>query len=299
MPCYHPIPGWYAKRANADTGKRSIVFNLREGFKDKQAQVPCGQCIGCRLEYSRRWAVRCMHETKLHAESWFLTLTYRDDALKWTQNGEPTLCPRDVQLFLKRLRKAKGAGVRFFQCGEYGDLLGRPHHHMLVFNCSFPDKRWHKGEGETTLYSSKELEKLWGHGQCLIGTATFESAGYIARYTLKKVRGSGAESHYNGRVPEYLTMSRRPGIGAEWARRFHADWYPSDSMVVNGVSTKPPRFYDELVEKIRPGTIRRVKIKRKLQAEANPDNTGSRLVVREQVKRGAMGAITRSLEAES
>lgn len=293
MPCYHPIPAWYAKRVNPKTGKRGIVFNLNDGYKDRPVDVPCGGCIGCRLERARQWAVRCMHETKLHESNLFVTLTYEDAKLPLTKFGLPTLNPRDMVLFLKRLREKKGEGIRFFQCGEYGEQLGRPHHHALLFNCSFADSKFHTTAGDATLYVSEELNKLWGHGHCTVGEATFESAGYIARYTLKKVDGPAADVHYSGREPEYLTMSRRPGIGRGWAEKNRRDWYPSDSMIVNGVPCRPPRFYDNICEKEAPSLMRRVKAKRRREAAADVDNTGKRLVVREAVKQAAITTLKR------
>ena len=116
MPCYHPIPGYRAKSTNP-SGKRSIVFNLSEGFKNFAVSVPCGRCIGCRLERARQWSIRCIHEASLYEANCFVTLTYDDDNLPL----DGSLRPRDMVLFLKRLRKRFGPGIRFFQCGEYGD----------------------------------------------------------------------------------------------------------------------------------------------------------------------------------
>lgn len=107
MPCYHPLSGWYSKTRNA-SGKRSIVFNLQEAYKDKPLQVPCGRCIGCRLEKARQWAVRCMHEASLYDKNCFVTLTYDEDYCP------ESLIPEHFVLFMKRLRKRYGAGIRFF-----------------------------------------------------------------------------------------------------------------------------------------------------------------------------------------
>lgn len=291
MACYHPLAGWLAKQRNA-SGKRSIVFNVQEGYKDKPVSVPCGRCIGCRLERARQWAVRCMHEASLHEHNAFVTLTYGDSCPE-------SLRPRDFVLFMKRLRKAKGSGIRFFQCGEYGDKTFRPHHHALLFNCRFDDMERLRSGGadKNQLYSSASLDKLWSHGFGFIGTVTFESAGYVARYAMKKVVGAGAAEWYQGRVPEYLTMSRRPGVGAEWLRKFGSDVYPSDELVVNGVVTRPPRFYDDKVEARLPSVMRRIKRERVRRALADPNSTGPRLLVREAVKEGAIRALSRSLEA--
>lgn len=287
MPCYHPLTGWYAQRVN-ESGKRSIVFKYQEGFKDKPLQVPCGRCLGCRLERARQWAVRCMHEASLYEHNCFLTLTYREECCPESLNKD------DFVRFMKRLRKKYGFGIRFFHCGEYGDKRGRPHHHVILFNHDFRDKK--PMLGKTDLFTSDELDKLWPYGYSTIGRVTFESAGYVARYSMKKVVGEGADDWYAGRVREYLTMSRRPGIGTWWIETWHRDIYPSDQMIVNGVVTKPPRFYDEFIAKRRETMIRRVKAKRRVRGRESPDNTGKRLIVREIIKEAAIRTLTREVD---
>ena len=101
-------------------------------------------------------------------------------------------------------------GVRFFHCGEYGELLYRPHYHACLFGFDFSDKVLWSTRGGVRLYRSKILEKLWTFGFSTIGDVTFESAAYVARYCTKKITGDKADEHYNGRSPEYVTMSRPP-----------------------------------------------------------------------------------------
>jgi hypothetical protein len=43
---------------------------------------------------------------------------------------------------------------------------------------------------------------------------------------------------------EYTTMSRRPGIAADWFAKYYEDVYPSDSIYVNGRVMRPPKYYD-------------------------------------------------------
>lgn len=294
MPCYHPIPAWYAKDRN-ESGKRSMVFSPQSGVMEKvQAQVPCGTCIGCKLERARGWAVRCMHEAQLHDSNSFVTLTY-DDKHVPRIDGIPTLRPEDMVKFLKRLRKQ--FPVRFFQCGEYGANTLRPHHHALLFGVWFPDRvRYGYGsDGESPVFSSKRLDELWGYGKCLIGEVSSASAGYVARYTLKKQVDTRAFSG-DLRVPEYLTMSRNPGIGRGWWDLYWRDWYARDYMVVNGNKVKPPRYYDSLVEKFSPGLLRSIKSGRRKAAQKSADNSGSRLVVREAVKNGSVSFLSRDGE---
>lgn len=294
MPCYHPVPGWIASR-KTDNGRYKVVFSPESGINERrQVEIPCGKCIGCRLEYARNWAVRCMHEAKLYQDNCFVTLTYDDKNVPKLVDGQMTLRPRDVVLFLKRLRISVSDKIRFFQAGEYGEKLLRPHHHMLLFNFVPPDRVYYKSTGRgDRLYTSKWLRDLWPYGECYIGEVSFESAGYVARYSLKKVYGDAASTHYNGRVPEYLTMSRRPGIGFDWAMRFRHEWYRDDSVIVNGSECKPPRYYDSLEERYSPGRLARVKASRVKAACASPDNAGSRLISREAVKQSALSTLNR------
>lgn len=284
MPCYHPIPGWFSRHVNA-SGKRSIVFNVRDAATDQKTEVPCGQCLGCRLERSRQWAMRCMHEAKLHEDNCFITLTYSDaylSLLPQGRDGKASLDPRDFVLFMKRLRKAYDHPIRFFHCGEYGEQTERPHHHALLFGHRFDDLQLQSGrrtDGQQGI--SPELERLWGYGHCYVGDCTFESASYVARYSMKKITGPGADDHYQGRQPPYLTMSRRPGIASNFFDKYNAEIYNRDSCLINGREVKPPKFYDNKLEKLDQEQFLIVKDARKLAQSSNANNKPARLRVRE------------------
>ena len=138
MPCYNPLKVLITPSRNG--GKNHITFPKRGYFAyglptgASPAALPCGQCIGCRLERSRQWATRLMKELRLHNHASFITLTYDDNNLPKTADGVPTLCLRDMQLFLKSLRKHfQPVQLRYFQCGEYGEKTQRPHYHMILF----------------------------------------------------------------------------------------------------------------------------------------------------------------------
>ena len=123
MPCYHP---WLAYQCL--DGSVVSVERKGKGAVVRTLTLPCGQCVGCRLERSRQWAIRCMHEAQLHERNSFVTLTYKGDV------PDEGLRYRDFQLFMKRLRKyASGQQIRFYMCGEYGDEKGRPHFHACLF----------------------------------------------------------------------------------------------------------------------------------------------------------------------
>lgn len=253
--------------------------------------VPCGQCTGCRLERSRQWAMRCVHEAQLHEEKCFITLTYDNEHLP--HGG--TLVKRHFQLFMKRLRRELGGGIRYFHCGEYGERDKRPHYHALIFGTCFPDKRFHTRNAQgQTLYTSLVLQSLWGHGFCTIGEFTFETAAYCARYILKKVTGKPAAEHYRSvnldtgelvdRLPEYVSMSLKPAIGAEWFRKFQCDVYPDDFVVLRGKKLPVPRYYDSLLGRINEPLLKKLKVGRIVNGKLNAaNNTHDRLQVRAEV----------------
>lgn len=309
MTCYFPLHAYKGKSKEAD--KTVITFRRSDSWRGIELNLPCGQCIGCRLERSRQWAVRCMHEASLYEKNCFLTLTYDDENLP--PGG--SLCLKDYQDFMKRLRKRFGSGIRFFHCGEYGEQLGRPHYHSLLFNHDFDDKRLFSGNRGNSLYTSDTLSRLWPMGHSLIGAVTFESAAYVARYVMKKVNGEKAVDHYGGLVPEYITMSRGSkklgtgGIGKAWFDRFKSDVYPHDRVVVRGVPTRPPRFYDNLLAREDRSTFELLKIEREKNGlhyvddvlsdgrrVKVSDSCDARLLVKEVVKRASISALRRPLE---
>lgn len=304
MPCYRPRTGYRSKHVNPDTGKRSIVFNPHDGYVDLPQTVSCGQCIGCRLERSRQWAIRCLHESQLHPQNCFITLTYDNAHLP----PLGTLVLEDYQKFMKRLRKRYGEGIRFFHCGEYGEKFARPHYHACLFNFDFEDKTLFSVKKGNRLYISQSLSELWPFGFSTIGDVTFQSAAYVARYITKKINGKQALQHYEvvdqedgeimgRRRPEYVTMSRRPGIGREWLNKFTEDVYPSDFIVINGKKMKPPKYYDLNFEIENPELFAKVKLSREQRAELNKEHsTPERLDVREEIQQRRFKKLIRSYE---
>lgn len=262
MSCFKPLTGWYSKFKNL-SGKRSIVFNRNEALDPYHSlSIPCGQCIGCRLEKSRQWAIRCSLESQLYQNSYFLTLTYDDEHLP--RGG--TLVPEDLQKFLKKLRRyieyhGSSEKIRFFACGEYGDNFCRPHYHSIVYNIDIPDlRRFSTSFNGDIYYTSEIINKIWGHGYVIIGQVTFESCAYVARYVTKKITGDQAETHYQGRQPEFVRMSRRPGIGSAWLDQYKSDVYPHDYIVIrDGIKVKPPKYFDKLFESIAPDEMSIIK----------------------------------------
>lgn len=295
MTCFHPLSA-YQKTDG------SIVFR-EKGDIARALKLPCGQCIGCRLERSRQWAIRCVHEASLYDDNCFITLTYNPENLP--KHG--TLVLKHFQDFMKRLRKKYGSNIRFFHCGEYGELSGRPHYHAIIFNFDFPDKKFWTERNGHRCYRSDSLEKLWTLGQSEIGNVTFESAAYVARYIMKKINGDAAQNHYavidwtTGEVlaqrkPEYTTMSRRPGIGAGFFEKYSDDIYNHDRVIMRGREMRPPKFYDNRYEILNPIAYDEMKFTREKNAEKFAcDNTQDRLNVRERVKLESIKSLPRNL----
>lgn len=244
MRCFHPLEARRLPGGEVKVGRDPAGVPMR---------LRCGQCIGCSVSRSQDWAVRCCNEAKLYDQSVFVTLTWDEEKLKVLGKVVPlSLDHRPFQLFAKRARKALGP-FRYFMCGEYGTNFGRPHYHALMFGVGFPDRQVFK-TNPMTLYRSATLERLWPFGYSSIGDVTMESAQYVAGYVTQQKRGQEAEDHYwklneeTGELfqvtPEYGRMSLKPGIGAHFFDRFHAEVTVRDGSVVNGVVMKPPRYYD-------------------------------------------------------
>lgn len=219
----------------------------------------CGQCMECRLAYSREWAIRISHEARMHERSAFLTLTYSPDTLP----AYGQLLKRDLQLFFKRLRKRCGR-FRYVACGEYGERFRRPHFHVALFGIDFAGDRvvYSNGVDGDQLYVSRVLSDVWGKSEFpfghTIGSLTFESAAYIARYITKRITGVGCSplplysDPETGEIvlpnSEFLVMSK--GIGKAWFREyFMKDVYPHARVITEQGSPAPvPRYYKELLK---------------------------------------------------
>ena len=327
MPCYKPLR---AGLVDGPEGRRLVFKKVAHAPRNgKGISLPCGRCIGCRVERARQWAVWLMHENEMHEESCFITLTYSPEHLPANKSLSVEAC----QKFLKRLRaRIAPKKIRFFLAGEYGQecencgknkldcprsgcpqwkpILGRAHYHAILFGWSPPDPvLWKKSKGHD-LYMSEMLDDVWGMGNCSFGVVSFDSACYVASYAVKKVTGNKAADHYQGRKPEFVVMSRggktakgkAGGIGYGWMEKYGSDVYPDDEVIVRGHSTRPPRYYDSLLEKKDPDLLEKIKLRREEQALVLNDlvlksgdvvkvaesNNARRLAVRETVAKAKM-----------
>lgn len=284
MACHYPIPGWLSRYPN-EYGNYYFTRNPKLAQTDCPKDVPCGQCIACRLERSRQWAIRCTHEMQLHKQNSFLTLTYKNDELP----PYGTLVKKHLQDFFKRYRRWLGSShkIRYLACGEYGETTLRPHYHAIVFGHEFSDKKiYQETPAGHHIYTSAKLDERWTHGECKIGEANYETAAYVARYITKKINGKKAEEHYGvlinketgeitpRRIPEFILPSQ--SLGKKWFEKHHKEVYPLDEVLIRGKLMKPPKFYDKLHEKLDGDTHSEIKAARTLAAKHNPDNTYER-----------------------
>lgn len=264
-----------------------LVFGLSElnhfenrYSKEKIITIGCGQCMGCRLDKAQEWAIRSSHESSLYDFNLYVTLTMDannllfDDYLDFSI-GEVHYCAslddHDLVKFMKDLRElyrvnAHHIGIRLLGSGEYGDIGDLPHYHLLLFNCPPLDDflSWYDADHHLH-FLSDTFNKLWTYGFVDIQPMCFESICYVSRYVTKKLIGKprqAAKKDYGDllvRKPDFLRMSRRPGIGAEYARKHFEEIYEGDAIVLNKryetFLAKPPRYYDRLFESVDPESM--------------------------------------------
>lgn len=195
-------------------------------------KIPCGKCIGCRLDYTRSWADRMMLElsTTPDQKACFVTLTYSPENVPYCfdEDNDPdhlspvsmSLEKRDFQLFMKRLRfYFSEKKIRFLGCGEYGSSTLRPHYHLILYGISaddFSDLRLLKINNlNQALYTSDILRDIWSNGHVSISNVSYNTCAYVARYNLKKSYGIDSKPSDFALDP-FILMSRRPGIGSEY-----------------------------------------------------------------------------------
>lgn len=204
--------------------------------------IPCRKCIGCRLDYSRDWANRMLLEYQNTKKAVFITLTYNDSHLPTSECGLPTLCKRDVQLWMKRLRKFfSGTQIRYFLAGEYGDQTHRPHYHAILFGLSIDDlvplKIRNTNELGQSAYECCVLNDTWNLGFSSAAPTSYQTFSYVSRYCLKKQRlVDYTRDSLQLYEPEFSLMSRKPGLGGYYVTNDFLDG--TNCVVSDGRETK-------------------------------------------------------------
>lgn len=238
-------------------------------------------------------------ERRLHERNCFITLTYSDEHLP----SDYSLDKSHLTKFFKRLRKQRGS-FRYYACGEYGDQTQRAHYHACLFGMDFSDKQHFRRIGTNHLYTSEELNRIWGYGHCSVGSLTFESAAYCARYVMKKKIGLTNKATSHVRLDEqtgeliplvqpYAVMSLQTAIGKAWLEKHHSDIYGAnkDFLVLKGKKLKPAKYFDRIYDAINPKHMEEIKTQRKDKFEPMTDQelrahakiTRARIIQRTQV----------------
>lgn len=204
--------------------------------------VSCGKCLECVRQRSVEWSFRIMDECSQYSENCFLTLTYDEEHLP--ENG--SVSRREVQLFMKRLRKAlRPLRVRFFACGEYGKKLLRPHYHIIIFGWYPSDSWFFQRKDGSDLFRSPTVEKAWTFGFSTVGRVTLDTALYCAKY-MNKFDFDSRYGKNKKLYPPFVQMSNRPGIGFDCVYRCDLQ---TDRIYRNGRSCKIPRYYLKVMER--------------------------------------------------
>lgn len=263
--------------------------NVYDFFGYEAMLLPCGRCTGCRLENSRQWAMRCTLEALQHECNFFVTLTY-DDAhlptnpykvcydpetgLKTHEGHSHPLEPKALTDFLKRLRANfqydyGHVGIRYFACGEYGSKSGRPHYHLILFNCPIPDLKFYKKSFTGQPYwTSEYLAKAWPYGYNVVAECSFDTCAYVARYIMKKQTGPNAVHYDNFDItPEFSRMSRMPGIGRSFFDENSRKIYTYDQVTILGpdghaLQACPPKYFDKVYKELEPDNFEQIRLDR-------------------------------------
>lgn len=290
MPCTRPLRMYWTGDYTAN-GKKEYVFK-DPGKAYGYIDVDCGQCMSCRLKKSRETAVRAVHESKSYEKNCFITLTVDDAHMEQVFPGGG-LNHRPFQLFMKKLRKnfegftevvhpmtgKKVKPIRALMCGEYGELLMRPHYHACLFNFDFDDKYLFRTVGTVKLYRSPTLEKLWSYGFSTIGEVNFDSACYLARYVTKKITGDMSDDHYFNPITgeimkkEYIQFPRGYGLGRLFYEQYGEQWFEQDLVrTEKGFKMKPPKYYERIYDLEQPEKLEQIKKKRIRKALENKED---------------------------
>lgn len=290
MSCFHPVyalqyvsssrdrkPFEFTSEPCHEVGE---IFSHRDGHLVKYICLPCDQCIGCRLEYSKQWANRMVCESLNYDPdtNFFLTLTYDDEHIHTSEKGHLTLFPSDCTKFFKDFRDRMSyhygiQGIRFFLAGEYGDTTFRPHYHACLFNCPLSglEYKYSNNRGDH-FFTCPDIESVWPYGYHLVSQFNWLTAAYTARYILKKQKGDNAELYEEAGIePPFTRMSRMPGIGSDYFREHFVDIYDTDSIVLppkEGKSNvvKPPKYFDNMLKGHDYELYEQVKAKRENMA---------------------------------
>lgn len=196
------------------------------------APVPCGRCFACKATRISGWSFRLQEEAKHARTAYFVTLTYDEQTVPLTKNNMMTLDKRDIQLFMKKLRKAHpGVKLKYYVAGEYGGRTMRPHYHMILFNADLDYLIGKKLADQVLLGlfpldgKQQVMSEKWDKGYLTVGQVTPASVGYTLKYISKKGKIPVHENDF--RQPEFSLMSKKLGISYAQNREIRK-WHKGD-----------------------------------------------------------------------
>lgn len=294
MSCFNPKRAWKLKFNGLPQYTSSITYEKQKKLTFKrpdntknyqEIEIPCGHCLGCRLDHANSWATRIICESLSHKKNCFITLTYDNEHLNIKDN-HMTLIKKDCQDFIKRLRTTTNLKLSYFLCGEYGTKTHRPHAHAIIFGYEPDDLKLHSFSAtDNKMFTSKKLSKVWGKGYVCVQELNYKTACYTARYVQKKsgitptkreLTGETEEKEkidersgeiYTsiinkrlttntdkyGRQKEFIIMSKKPAIGLEYWNKNKEKIKRNNGILIkidDKVIIKPiPRYYKKLWEK--------------------------------------------------
>jgi len=180
----------------------------------------CGKCLNCLKKRKAQWAFRLAETNRVAFSSYFVTLTY-DDKNVPVGDGVLTINYDDHKTFIHELKAkespkalAKRESISgeehsrrerkilergkfaYYGVAEYGDGLGRPHFHYLLFN----------------VRDTRNIETAWGKGIVDIDPdVNINNIDYVLKYMVK----DHSKQEYENREKEKSWMSK--GIGSSAA----------------------------------------------------------------------------------
>lgn len=277
MACFHTMKAYRLR--NGD-----LSFKPKNDYKEI-LEIPCGKCIGCKLDHANDWATRCWCEMQSWKNNCFITLTYDNEHIP--ENG--LLNKEDLQNFMKRLRyyhqgieewtnprtKRKENPIRYLACGEYGpNGTRRPHFHILIFNWKPKDMKFYKeNHAENRIMISKEITRIWGKGFITVGELTYKSACYVSRYCTKKMfNGVKNKDLKKAEIqPEFILMSRNGGIGIKYWENYQKLIMKQDGILIkqgDKVKNKRiPRYFEKKLQEQNEEKYEKYKTKKMIKGK--------------------------------
>lgn len=187
---------------------------IKGGFhRGEPLKLDCGVCRSCVFKSLMAKVGAMLCESSKSVDTAFLTLTYGRDAGSPTDDradgAHKVLHPPHIRDFRESLRKDRHYGsFRSVIAGEYGDLFGRAHFHVILFGekGTFPQFDYNNPLGHF---------KHWPHGHVkAVPQPGAKAFTYTAEYALKGLAALRGSPHYKPETSQvYISASQRPVLG--------------------------------------------------------------------------------------